>query len=75
MIIVFIRERRRFGHRHKRKPCKNEAEIRVIAVTNQGSLEPPETKRRKDPSLEYSEGAVPSQHLDFRLTVSRTVRK
>ena len=59
-----------------RRPCKTEAEARVVQPQAKGHLEPPEAGRgRKHPPLELSEGIWPRLHLDFRLPASRTGRR
>lgn len=53
-----------------------DAEMRVMQPQAQEHQEPPEAERcRKDPSIEFVEGAWLRQHLDFRLLGLRSVRE
>lgn len=66
------------GKRHRekgRKPCEDEAEIRVLQPLAKEGVEPLEGAKGKHFSLEISEEVWPCLHLDFRLLASRTVKE
>ena len=53
-----------------------ETEVEMMDLPAKDGQQAPEARRSKRKSFpELSEGAWPCQHLDFRLTASRTVQK
>lgn len=64
------------GKTHTARPCAEGNRVWSDVATSKEHLRPPEDGRvRMGSPLERSEGACSCEHLDFRLLVSRVLRK